>query len=256
MIKTNRGFFYFRDQAIMSADDGSGDGGGGGSGDDGGGGSGDGGGGGAGGDDKTFTQADLNRMVANERRSNQAKMDTLQASADKVPGLETTIQEAKEAKELADADAAGQATILAQRQADQHQAKLEEKDLRIAGLEADKAAGDTRLTDFQTRTTIGQELAKAGMLGAAAKHAIPAMMADSEVTLNEDGSIATIKLDKVMQADLATAVAQFLTDNPHFKAAPPGGSGSGAPNGGAGGSDKPIAEMSQQERWAAARQRK
>lgn len=230
------------DPMVMSAEGdgagGAGDGGGDGAG--GAGGAGDAGGGAA----ATFTQEDVNRMVANERRSNDQKMTALQTSADKVAGLETTIQGLNEAKELADTDAAGQATILAQRAADQHQAKIDELTGTITGLQAEKVTSASELSAFKTRTALSQELAKAGMLGAAAKHAVPAMMSEVDVTLTEAGDIATIKLGGIMQTDLPAAVVQFLTDNQHFKAAAPGGSGTSQPTPGAGmRADTPLHEQ-------------
>lgn len=204
----------------------------------------------------TFTQEDMNRVLASDRRANEQKNAGLQASADKVAGLEASLREMKDAKELADASTAEQATILAQRSADQHQAKIDELTGKITALEADSATSATEMSRFKTQTVLSQELAKAGMLGAAAKHAVPAMMSEIEVTLSDTGSISTIKLGGVMQTDVPAAVGQFLTDNPHFKAASSGGSGTPQPTPGSGlRADKPLHEQPDSALWAESRKR-
>lgn len=263
-ILSGRAFGHFTapdDPMVMSAEGEGGGDAGGGSGDAGGGGtsggSGGSGEGGSGQQPDTFSQADLDRIVGNERRSLNQKIATLQASADKVAGLEATIKEQSDAKELADASTAEQATILAQRAADQHKSQIDELGGKITTLEAAGVKAATELTAFKTRTALSQELAKAGMLPVTAKHAIPAMVSESEVTLTDDGDIATIKLNGVMQTDAAAAVSQFLTDYPHFKAAPPGGGGTSMPTPGAGLlPDKPLHEQPDNALWDAAKAKK
>ncbi len=174
--------------------------------------------------------------------------ETFKTQAGERDALATQVQELKDAAELKNASEAEQATIMAQRAADQNQVKLDGLNKDLAGEKAGREAAESQLVDFRNRTSVQQSLAKSGVLATAGKHALTAMMAESDITLADDGSIATIMLDGVMQADLDTATAQFLTNNPHFKAAPAGGSGTQTPNGGKAGS-RPLAEMTQTELW-------
>ncbi len=201
---------------------------------------------------KSFSQDEVNGMLKRERVATEARFaqfETLKTQAGEREGLAAKVLELEQAAEIKNASEAEQATIMAQRAADQHQVKLEGLTKDIADMKAGREAAESQLVDFRNRTSVQQSLAKSGVLVTAGKHALTAMMADAEITLADDGSIATIMLDGVMQADLDTATAQFLTDNPHFKSAPAGGSGTQTPNGVKAG-DRPLLEQSDGELWA------
>jgi len=184
---------------------------------------------------KTFTQAEVDAFNAKTRRETEAKFegfDAFKEKADKVDALEADLQKLKDEALLKDKSIEEREKILADRAREQSEAKvagLEKQVLDVTAL-AEKA-GATLLAE-RMHTNVGGALTKAGVLPTATGHALTAFLSDTDIKLNDKGKIESVSLGGVPQKDVAAAAAQFLTDNPHFKAAAAGGGGATTPNSG------------------------
>lgn len=184
---------------------------------------------------ETFTQDQVNSIIAKERGRLEAKFgdyDALKEAAGKVGDLETAVQALKDEAELKGKNEEEQAKIIAIRAAEQSQAEIDSLKQQVLTLTGERDDSVGNLRSFQVTTHVGAALQKAGVLGAAAKHALAAMMSDSKIEMNDDGSIKSISLGDVPQADLDKAASTYLAQNAHFKAAKPGGGGATTPTSG------------------------
>lgn len=241
---------------IGFADEG-GDGGDGGEGGDGGG---DGGG-------QTFTQEQVNAFLAKERKKLESK----------------TASELKKIKEEADAKLS-ELTQQLEDLKDEHEGQgksgvekerakwdKERKRLEDAVAEAHRARDEatnglvserTLHRETKVRHQLGQALSQAEVFPQSAAHALQMMMAESELEYDEEGKLLSITLaheaKKYAPSQLVDAARSYLQEHPWFASGGKGGTGTrrGAGTGNGVPANKPLMEMTSEERLALDAQRR
>lgn len=196
----------------------------------------------------TFTQEQVNKLLAQERRRSEKKLadlEGLKAQVEESKGLATRLQELEEQAELAGKSAEEKAKAVAERAQAQSAKRVADLEAQIKALSTERDTAAGKLTDHVKRSAASDALSKAGVLQGAEKHALRAFLEDVRFDLDEEGRITGAEYQDVPQ-DIAAAAAAFLSDNDLFKAAKPGGSGTRTPTSGAL-TDKDIDSMSSSE---------
>ena len=240
---------------IMSAEDGDG-GGGGGDGDGGGAGDGDGGGGGdgSGGDDKTFTQAEVDKFNADTRRKLEAKFkdyDDIKAKAAKVDELTASVTALTQKVE----DVGKDATQLERERAERELATLKTKTETLQAQLAEMTGKVGEEATAHRNTKAGHKLSlalqQADVHPEATEVALRTLLSQSELEFSDEGNLTGITLQhdgtRHEVGKLKEAAKSFLEAHTFLAKGAPGGTGSKRPNaGGAGG--VPLHEMSSEQR--------
>lgn len=196
-----------------------------------------GGGGGSGGGEKpppakTYSDAELNALLAKERRSHEEKTNAAIAAAK--AEADAKLAELQQQVELAGKTADEKAKI----QAENAAKKIEREREELAKQrDAEKARADG--LDGKLRSTVQQHqlssaLAVAKVFPTALDYAVQGLLREA-TELDVDPASYEIKaltVDGVRYTDLPKAAEAFLEKRPFFKSAPPGGAGSSSPNGG------------------------
>lgn len=205
----------------------------------------DGGGGGGGGSEKTFTQADVDRIV--QERVGKLK-DQLKASeglAAKLAEIEAKLAEAdeRETKAREEAELKGKTEleklqIQLQKATDKSKLAESEWTKRLAEATAAAEAASGRHVEYVKRHLVTSALNDAGLAKGAGKAAALAFLTEAQLELDENHEIKSVAVAGKSFPKIGEAAAQFLTDNPYFKGPGPGGSGTprngnGAPGGNA-----------------------
>lgn len=214
---------------------------------------GEGGDGGAGGGDggkpppaKTFTQEQLDAIVAKQRRDLEAKFgdyDQLKEAAGKVSELEKQLESIREEAELKGKSEAEKARI-------QLEKRMQQVEQRIAQAEKERdeatakaeAAVKARLDVVKRHQLVGA-LQGAKVVPGALDDATDAMLRGAEIETDDDGNIKGITVAGGHFDKPAEAVAAFLKTKPYYQSHPGGGSGGTNPNG-APGAPANVQEMS------------
>lgn len=189
--------------------------------------------------ERTFTQADLDRMIgsriATEKKTSDALRAEVEAAKAKLAEFDQVQQrlQALEDEKLSTADKA-------RKDADRAAAALAAKEAALV-KERDEWKGkaetaEKRRVESALLREISDALGTAKALPSALKHASPTFRAEVEIDTDESGAITAVRYAGTTQKDLVTAAGAWLAANPHFLQHPGGGSGSAKPNGtGAGG---------------------
>lgn len=202
---------------------------------------------------KTFSQADVNGLLARERRAWETK------AADAQKAIETKLAEAMQKLEKHEADKALEGAtgkdrdILALRQT-------------IAKLEADRKADNEKLSaaekareeaigafrGHRARGVVKDALLAAGALKGpkALDQATRTFLEEgkAEITVGDDDGLAVaVTFEGKRYDSLAEAVTYWLTQNDHFLATPGGGSGAKNPKGSGGNGSRALADMTVEE---------
>lgn len=196
------------------------------------GGSGAGGEGGAGGQppEKTFTQAELNALLARERRATEEKLSKQfgeQAAATKaeLEDLRAKFEDAgKSAAEKAQAQAARERATI--------EARLAEAEKARQTAEATAQQHAHALRDERTNYELGTLLDKHKVMPEARRLALLGFRADAKLDFDAEGRVAGVDLASGRYASLGEAVDAWMKEHGAlFVAAVAGGAGTRAPNG-------------------------
>lgn len=219
---------------------------------------GDGGGGGGTGNEpaKTFTQADLDRIVGQrvgEATKKYADYEAVKAQAAKVADFEAQLQKLTEEKELLGKSAEEQQRIQAERIAKQIERERSEMQTKLTAAEQARDASDRKLRDFLISSALGSALDGANVMSKAREKAIRAFRDEVQVELDDAGKITSIIYAGVSQKSVADAAAAFLKDNDFYASAGEiSGGGSKKPNAGGGSTTPELLNMSPEQAMAAA----
>lgn len=182
-------------------------------------------GGGGGGDPaKTFTQDELNKMLAAERRKTEKQLNDATAKATKAAELEAELAKLKEEKELA-----GKSEIeKLQRKYDNDVAALQKQ---IAEKDGVVKTASEQLNQERISARLVNALGKANVMpayiGKAAKLAYGEL---EDIKVGEDGN-AIATYNDLIDKPLNEVVAAWVKDNEMFLPPPVGGGGTRGSNG-------------------------
>lgn len=240
-----RSLFHSLKSSLVCGIDGGGAGGGGG----------DGGDGGA----KTFTQDDVNAIIAKERKTWEAKSgEALKAakeeSATKLSELQAQFDAMKTEFEDSKLSAADKEKKAAERAQNAANTKIAELQTAIKAEQEKTAAATATLQGERVSRHLSAGLNAANVFKGALADAVDAFGKVAKVDLDESGKLTTVTLGEASYTDIKEAATAFLKERPHFQKGPPGGTGSGSP----GSSDfggKPMHEASDDELWAASQKK-
>ena len=194
---------------------------------------------------KTFTQEDIDRIIAKERRSFEAKLKgstELAEKAKRAEELEARLAELEEEKALAGKTAAEKAS---QAMATE-KARLEAEKVELAA-ELERARKEHQMT--RASNALSTALSSAGVFPGAAEDALASLMSNSEMEWDDNGKLIaiTLELDGTRYDDPKKAAAAFLAKKTHFANGSPGGSGTRLPGNGGNTSGRPLYELSSEE---------
>lgn len=217
-----------------------------------GGGAGDVGAGGAGGSGtgtqapKTFTQEEVNGIVAKEVKGVRSKLEAAQAeSTKKTAELQAQLEKLTGDLEIATKPDAEKAKLIAEREQAKSRSLLETaaKERDEAKAIAAKAVAD--LQSFKMDTLLTDALASQKANPETLKQAVLLMKLDGACEFDDQGNLA-VTVPTGRMTDLKKAAEHWLKANPHFLPAPAGGAGTKRPNaGGNNGVDMNVMSPSQ-----------
>lgn len=187
---------------------------------------------------KTFTQAELDAIVAGrlakERKGWEARvaeLEPLKAQVARIAELEQQLQEHELRGKSAEEKARIAADQAAKRIAEREQQLTKERDEQKA--RADKAEEDRRAD--RVRAALTDALVKAKAYPEAIDDAVGAFAAaTTDLEFDERAQLVSLTYGGLLykRADLAKAAEAFLKTKPYFAAATGGGAGTPRPNGG------------------------
>lgn len=174
---------------------------------------------------KTYDDAQVNALIAKERRSIEEKAE--KSIAETKAAFEKQLAELNEKLELAGKSADEQKKLLAEKA--QRQLETERAALAKTAEEATaKAAALAAKHERTVKRHIAQSaLAEAKALPRALGKAVEAFLADVEIDIdpNDETKVTGVRLDGVAHKSVAEAAVAFLRTNDWFASAPPGGTG-------------------------------
>jgi hypothetical protein len=185
---------------------------------------------------KTFTQEEVDRIVAarvaKAAGAGKAALTAQQQAAARVAELEAELEETR-GKLL---PAQGHEADLAKtaRERDRLAKELTDAKAREDALSGQVSELSTRQKNAAIESVVREALGKSGAHGAGLNQAVRLMVAEGAAEVDDEG--VTITIDRVPytgEAAIAKAAAAWLNANPHFQKSPDGGSGGRRPNGGA-----------------------
>lgn len=204
------------------------------------------GGSGAGGGEKTFTQADVDRIVQERVAKQNDRIKTLEASASRLTEIEAKLAEAdeRERKALEEAELKGKSEleklqIQVQKANDQLKVRDVEWQKKFGEVETLKSQAEQRFLDHVKRSAVTDALMGAGALKTAGRDAALSFLSEAQIELGDDHQIKTITVGGKSFDKPADAAKHFLTEKPYYADAQPGGSGSPRNNGGGGNAPAP-----------------
>jgi hypothetical protein len=214
---------------------------------------GDAGGGGGGGtsSEKTFTQADLDRIVGQrigEATKKFSDYETVKTQAQKAAEYETELAKLREEKEMQGKTAEEQNRIAADRAARAMERERSESATKLTAAEKRAEEAENRFRRAVISQNLGSALDSAKVLTSAREKAIRLMREDAQIELDDDGKIASITYNGIAFKTAAEAAHAFLRDN-DFLASAPASSGGGTkpPNAGGNSSGGSLFDLPQDE---------
>lgn len=221
-----------------------GDGGDGGTG--GAGGAGDGGSGGK--PDKTFTQAELNALIAKERRASEERLG--KQFAEERAKTQTELEELRTKFEESGKSAAEKERLAEQRARAAAETKLAEQAKLLAERDTLLARHQQELRDTRLGHELDSLLAAKKVLPEAMRAARLVFLADAKVEYDAENKVVGVDVGPKRFASVAEAIDDWMKANGAiYLAAPAGGAGTRMGNGGP---SKPFYQQSTEENIAAA----
>lgn len=199
-----------------------------------------GGGGNPGGGERTFTQADLDRIVG-ERLSKQAeKIKTLEAQGARLAEIEQKLAEADEREQKAreEAELKGKTEveklqIQVQKATDAAKVKESEWQKKLHETEQLRLQAEAKFVDHVKRSAISDALLSAGVVKSASSDATLSFLSSAQIELGEDHQIKSVIVGGKSFDKPQEAAKHFLSEKPYYAEPPSGGSGSPRQTGGA-----------------------
>lgn len=186
--------------------------------------------------EKTFTQADLDRIVGQrvgEATKKFADFDTFKAQAAKVSEIEAELTKLREEKEMAGKSAEEQQRIAAERAAKALDRERSDWNTKLTAAEQGRAEYEKKYRDVVISHGLGSLLDGAKVLSSARDFAIKAFRDSSTVELDDSGKVVSITYNGVAYTKTSEAAAAFLKDNEFLASAGTAvGGGTKPPNGG------------------------
>lgn len=187
--------------------------------------------------DKTFTQAELDRIVQKrvaDAEKKYADHSTLKERAAKAEELQAKLEEF----ESKGKPAGDVAVSRLEKQIAKLQSDLETSTKKLTESDAKAGAAEKARRDSHIGTVARDALAKAKAVPGAMKHAAALFAQEAKSELDIDDATGEIRgvqftVGTTVYDDAAKAAEAWLLLNPHFASAPAGGAGTRHPNGGA-----------------------
>jgi hypothetical protein len=185
---------------------------------------------------RTFTQADLDRIVGQrvgEATKKFAGFDELKGKAEKAAEYEAELAKLREEKENAGKTAEERERIAATKAAAVMERERQDLMTKITAAEARAESAEKRRRDLIVDGGLGAALDGANVLAKARADAVDAFRNHSKVELDDDdGRILTVTYGGVAYKTAAEAALAFLKEKDHFASGRIVGGNSQPPNGG------------------------
>lgn len=190
---------------------------------------------------KTFSQEDVDRIVADRVKKLKGEVDSLRASVADIDTIKAKLADADAEREKAREEA----ELKGKSELEKLQHQLKKSDEARKASEADWTRQRTEyeakvkqsadgLSDYVRRHNVQSALAEAGLTPKAAKAAVLAFMHEAQIEMGEANELKSIAVGGKTFDKPSDAAKHFLSENPFFAAAPAGGAGTPRPgNGGA-----------------------
>lgn len=202
--------------------------------------------GGDGGGARTFSQADVDRIVQERLAKQGEKIKTLEAGNARLIEIEKKLLESDEREKTAreEAELKGKTEveklqIQVQKANEQLKAKDAEWQKKYGEVEALKGQAETRFLDHVKRSAVSDALTSAGLLKGAGRDATLSFLSEAQIELSDDHQIKTITVGGKSFDKPQEAAKHFLTEKPYYAEPPQGGSGSPRGGNGAAGGQPP-----------------
>lgn len=179
---------------------------------------------------KTFTQDQVNALLAKERRGLQSQVDAMKAQLGDFDAMKSELEKAREEKELAGKTAAEKIEHKYQKDLGLLQKKIEELSTSIS--ERDALVKQTESTLFEERlgSRLSAELGRQKVIPQYLEKAAKLARLELSDVKFEDGKWIASYGDHI-DKPIGDAIAAWAKDNENFLPAPAGGAGSRTPNG-------------------------
>jgi hypothetical protein len=203
------------------------------------GGSGGGGSGGGAGDEKKFSQADVDRIVGDRVKGMKAEIEGFKARLGELDEIKQKLADAdeRETKAREEAELKGKSELdqlkiqLAQ---DKYKTSEAEWQRKLSDAESGVKQANDRFVAHVQKSAVSDALNAAGLAKTAVKHAPGAFLSEAQIELDEHHAIKSVLYGGATYANVGEAAKQFLTDNPHFAPNAEGGAGTPRQNSGGG----------------------
>lgn len=186
---------------------------------------------------KTFTQDDLNAILAKERKSAEAKTVQAIEAARQAAQKEADAKLAEQAARLEELENKGKSAeererLAAEKAAKAIQAERDSLSAKLAEHEATIKAKDERIAHIRNVNLVTGLYGEAKGLPTMLRHAIPAILADIQFDFDETDKATAARIDGLTKTP-AEAIKHWLSkpENDGFLAHAGGGSGGNRANG-------------------------
>lgn len=183
--------------------------------------------------EKTFTQADLDRIVQERVGKLKDQLKALGEQASRVSEIEKKLAEADAREQAAreEAELKGKSELeklqhQLQKASEGRKSAESEWARKLAELETGKVQAEQRFVDHVKTNAVKDALRAAGLVAGADKAASLAFLTEAQIELGADMSFTSIAVAGKSFTSPVDAAKEFLAQNPYFAAAPQGGSGS------------------------------
>lgn len=180
---------------------------------------------------KTFSQEEVDRIIAErltrERRAFEAKLaESTKAESDKSTGLQKQLDELTARLEDAGKTATEKETAAIRRELQAMTQRLNDAGKTVETLTKERDGALARHRDEVVATRFGEALAKQKALPTALRKAVSLLRSEAQVELDAEGKLAVTWNGRVYdEGKLGQLGKDFLADNPFLASHPGGGTG-------------------------------
>lgn len=202
-----------------------------------------GGGGSAGGagDEKKFSQADVDRFVTDRVKGMKAEIEGFKAKLGEFDEIKQQLAEAAEREQAArdEAELKGkneveQLKIQLNKAQEKYKSAESEWTKKLSDAEQGTKQAHDRFVQHVQRSAVSDALNTVGLAKTATKHAPGAFLSEAQIELDESNAVKAVMYGGATYGSVTDAAKQFLADNPHFAPSPEGGAGTHRQNAGGG----------------------